>query len=53
MNENKLYKIDQLIKIKNKIKTSGCANGTIFGDVIDIFDRIKLKKEVFRKLKLT
>ena len=35
------------IKIKNKIKTSGCANGTIFGDVIDIFDRIKLKKEVF------
>ncbi|MGB7286700.1 MAG: formate dehydrogenase accessory sulfurtransferase FdhD [Salaquimonas sp.] len=29
-------------KMKKKVRTSGCAQGTIFGDVIDAFDTIKL-----------
>lgn len=29
-------------KMKKKVRTSGCAQGTIFGDVIDAFDKIKL-----------
>ncbi len=29
-------------KMKKKVRTSGCAQGTIFGDVIDAFDEIKL-----------
>jgi len=29
-------------KIKRKIRTSGCAVGTMFADVMDIFDRVKL-----------
>lgn len=29
-------------KMKKKVKTSGCAQGTIFGDVIDRFDEQKL-----------
>jgi len=29
-------------KMKKKVRTSGCAQGTIFGDVIDAFDDIKL-----------
>lgn len=29
-------------KMKKKIRTSGCAQGTIFGDVIDAFETIKL-----------
>jgi len=29
-------------KLKKKVRTSGCAQGTIFGDVIDAFDQIKL-----------
>lgn len=29
-------------KMKKKIRTSGCAQGTIFGDVIDAFEDIKL-----------
>lgn len=30
-------------KMKKKVRTSGCAQGTIFGDVIDAFENIKLK----------
>jgi FdhD protein len=29
-------------KMKKKVRTSGCAQGTIFGDVIDAFETIKL-----------
>ncbi len=29
-------------KLKKKVRTSGCAQGTIFGDVIDTFEDIKL-----------
>ena len=32
-------------KMKKKVRTSGCAQGTIFGDVIDAFDTIKLGNE--------
>ena len=32
-------------KIKKKIRTSGCGVGTIFSDVMDNFDQIKLNKE--------
>ncbi|MBH87651.1 MAG: formate dehydrogenase family accessory protein FdhD [Pelagibacterales bacterium] len=31
-------------KIKKKIRTSGCAVGTMFGDVMDLFDEVKLNK---------
>lgn len=30
------------LKLKKKVRTSGCAQGTIFGDVIDTFDAIHL-----------
>ncbi len=30
-------------KMKKKVRTSGCAQGTIFGDVIDAFDDIQLE----------
>ena len=29
-------------KMKKKVRTSGCAQGTVFGDVIDAFDDVKL-----------
>jgi FdhD protein len=29
-------------KLKKKIRTSGCAQGTVFGDIMDSFDRITL-----------
>ena len=29
-------------KMKKKVRTSGCAQGTVFGDVIDAFDDIRL-----------
>ncbi|MCT4656289.1 MAG: formate dehydrogenase accessory sulfurtransferase FdhD [Cohaesibacter sp.] len=32
-------------KLKKKIKTSGCAQGTIFGDVMDAFDDITLSAD--------
>ena len=32
-------------KIKKKIKTSGCAQGTIFGDVMDQFEEISLNSK--------
>src|SRR6056300_803166 len=31
-------------KIKRKIRTSGCAVGTMFGDVMDLFNSVKLNK---------
>lgn len=31
-------------KMKKKVRTSGCAQGTIFGDVIDAFDQIELSQ---------
>ena len=33
-------------KLKKKIRTSGCAVGTMFADVMDIFDKIVLNKKV-------
>lgn len=32
-------------KMKKKIRTSGCAQGTIFGDVIDAFDDVRLNSQ--------
>ena len=29
-------------KLQKKVRTSGCAQGTVFGDVIDAFDKIEL-----------
>ena len=31
-------------KLQSKIRTSGCAQGTIYGDIVDKFDLIKLSK---------
>ena len=31
-------------KLQSKIRTSGCAQGTIYGDMIDKFDSVKLSK---------
>lgn len=36
-------------KMKKKVRTSGCAQGTIFGDVIDSFDEIKLSQNATLK----
>jgi len=36
-------------KSKKKVRTSGCAQGTIFGDVIDAFDNIKLDSNAVLK----
>ena len=37
-------------KLKKKIRTSGCAVGTMFSDVMDLFDKVVLdKKTVFHK----
>jgi FdhD protein len=36
-------------KMKKKVRTSGCAQGTIFGDVIDAFDEVKLNSRVILK----
>lgn len=32
-------------KLKKKVRTSGCAQGTIFGDVIDAFEDVKLSNK--------
>ncbi|MCB1386193.1 MAG: formate dehydrogenase accessory sulfurtransferase FdhD [Nitratireductor sp.] len=32
-------------KMKKKVRTSGCAQGTVFGDVIDQFDKVKLDSD--------
>jgi len=37
-------------KLKKKIQTSGCAQGTTFGDIMDNFDKIKLRKDIFIKI---
>ena len=36
-------------KMKKKVRTSGCAQGTVFGDVIDAFDDIKLSDNAILK----
>ena len=36
-------------KMKKKVRTSGCAQGTIFGDVIDAFDEVKLNDQSILK----
>lgn len=36
-------------KMKKKVRTSGCAQGTIFGDVIDAFDTIRLNDDAVLK----
>ncbi len=33
-------------KMKKKIRTSGCAQGTVFGDIMESFDKIKLSQKV-------
>ncbi|MFQ3360862.1 MAG: formate dehydrogenase accessory sulfurtransferase FdhD [Alphaproteobacteria bacterium] len=38
-------------KLKKKIQTSGCAQGTTFGDIMDNFDKINLRKDIFIKIK--
>ena len=35
------------IKLKKKTITSGCAQGTLFGDVMENFDKIKLNKRAY------
>ena len=37
-------KLKQTLKFKekNKIKTSGCANGTIFGNLLENFEKYKI-----------
>lgn len=32
-------------KLKKKVQTSGCAQGTVFGDLMEEFDRIRLDQE--------
>jgi FdhD protein len=32
-------------KLKRKVQTSGCAQGTIFGDLMEEFDKVKLSKD--------
>ncbi len=32
-------------KMKKKVRTSGCAQGTVFGDIMDSFDQIELSSE--------
>ncbi len=36
-------------KMKKKVRTSGCAQGTIFGDVVDAFEEVKLSSAVHLK----
>jgi len=36
-------------KMKKKVRTSGCAQGTVFGDVIDAFDDIRLDSDTALK----
>ena len=33
-------------KLQNKIRTSGCAQGTVFGDIMDRFDKIMLNPDM-------
>ncbi len=36
-------------KLKKKIRTSGCAQGTVFGDLMERFDQVKLPAEAVLK----
>jgi FdhD protein len=36
-------------KLQKKIKTSGCAQGTVFGDLMERFDQIRLSREAVLK----
>ena len=36
-------------KMKKKVRTSGCAQGTVFGDVIEAFDDVKLDSRAILK----
>lgn len=36
-------------KLKKKTRTSGCAQGTVFGDLMDKFDEVKLPKDAKMK----
>ena len=36
-------------KMKRKVRTSGCAQGTVFGDVIDAFEDVKLNSQATLK----
>lgn len=36
-------------KLKKKVRTSGCAQGTIFGDIMEEFDQVKLSTNVSLK----
>ena len=33
-------------KLQKKIRTSGCAQGTVFGDIMDRFDKVKLNPDM-------
>ena len=37
------------VKLRKKTVTSGCAQGTLFGDVMENFDKVKLSKRTFIK----
>ena len=39
-------KVNYQEKLKKKILTSGCAQGTLFGDILESFDKIKLNKNL-------
>ncbi|MGF1610510.1 MAG: formate dehydrogenase accessory sulfurtransferase FdhD [Kiloniellales bacterium] len=36
-------------KLKKKVRTSGCAQGTVFGDLMEKFDEVELPKEAVLK----
>jgi FdhD protein len=36
-------------KLKKKVRTSGCAQGTVFGDVMESFENVKLPKDAVLK----
>jgi FdhD protein len=36
-------------KLKKKVRTSGCAQGTVFGDVMESFETVKLPKDAVLK----
>ncbi len=42
-------KTDYEEKLKKKTQTSGCAQGTVFGDIMDQFDEITLNKDAIVK----
>ena len=43
------HETDFEAKMKRKIRTSGCAEGTAYGDMMERFDEIKLNKNAFFK----